>query len=317
MKSFYDVIVIGGSASGLQACLTFGRAFINVLCIDSKKPCNRYANESHNLLGNDGINPLEIVSKAKEQIKNYPTIEFKDDVVKDVNKINGDHDGFKVSIGSGDIFQSKRVIFASGVNDNIDKIPIKGIEKYWGNSIIHCPFCHGTEFRNGKTGLYYGSSIFLKMMLPTLYNWSKDINVFCSEDIYNELDSDLVSNLQRKNINVFKSSITEVKGKSIGHGNEETLSQVILQNGQSVDLDVLYIIPPSVINNKDILTKLGVELDDKGLIKVTPYQKTNVEGIYACGDNTNFLRALAVAIAQGLTTAALITHEISQQRWSK
>ena len=37
----FDVIIIGGSYSGLAAGMTLGRALRNVLIIDAGEPCNR------------------------------------------------------------------------------------------------------------------------------------------------------------------------------------------------------------------------------------------------------------------------------------
>jgi len=43
----------------------------------------------------------------------------------------------------------------------------------------------------------------------------------------------------------------------------------------------------------------GVELDDKGFIKTDKYQNTNVDGIYAVGDNTGRAQLTPVAVAAG------------------
>ena len=40
-QKYFDVIIIGGSFSGLAAGMALGRALRQVLIIDSGKPCNR------------------------------------------------------------------------------------------------------------------------------------------------------------------------------------------------------------------------------------------------------------------------------------
>ncbi|MEQ8924913.1 MAG: NAD(P)/FAD-dependent oxidoreductase, partial [Fulvivirga sp.] len=46
----YDVIIIGGSYSGLAAGMALGRSLRKVLIIDSGHPCNFQTPYSHNFL---------------------------------------------------------------------------------------------------------------------------------------------------------------------------------------------------------------------------------------------------------------------------
>lgn len=71
-----DVIIIGGSYSGLSAAMSLGRALRNVLIIDSGKPCNRQTPHSHNFITQDGQTPKQISASAKEQVAKYKTIKF-------------------------------------------------------------------------------------------------------------------------------------------------------------------------------------------------------------------------------------------------
>ncbi|MDB5013406.1 MAG: NAD(P)/FAD-dependent oxidoreductase, partial [Daejeonella sp.] len=49
-KKKYDVIIVGGSYSGLAAGMALGRALKHVLIIDSGEPCNKQTPHSHNFL---------------------------------------------------------------------------------------------------------------------------------------------------------------------------------------------------------------------------------------------------------------------------
>lgn len=49
-----DVIIVGGSYSGLAAGMALGRALKRVLIIDGGKPCNRQTPYSHNFITHDG-----------------------------------------------------------------------------------------------------------------------------------------------------------------------------------------------------------------------------------------------------------------------
>src|SRR3982750_4649363 len=71
-----DVIIIGGSFAGLAAALQLGRARRKVTVLDTGLPRNRFAGESHGLLGHDHKPPLAILAQARQQLARYPTIKL-------------------------------------------------------------------------------------------------------------------------------------------------------------------------------------------------------------------------------------------------
>ncbi|AWX15741.1 glutathione-disulfide reductase [Mergibacter septicus] len=73
-----------------------------------------------------------------------------------------------------------------------------------------------------------------------------------------------------------------------------------LENGseQTVDCLVWAIGRVPMTDNLN-LSAAGVEVDEKGYIKVDKYQNTNIQGIYAVGDNTGAIELTPVAVAAG------------------
>ena len=67
-KTNFEVIIIGGSYSGLSAAMSLGRSLRHVLVIDSGLPCNRQTPHSHNFITHDGEKPAIISAKAKKQV---------------------------------------------------------------------------------------------------------------------------------------------------------------------------------------------------------------------------------------------------------
>ncbi|RHW55476.1 NAD(P)/FAD-dependent oxidoreductase, partial [Cronobacter sakazakii] len=68
----YDTIIVGGSYAGISAGLQLARARRQILIIDAGQRRNRFADSSHGFLGQDGVNPGAIASKAREQLMAYP-----------------------------------------------------------------------------------------------------------------------------------------------------------------------------------------------------------------------------------------------------
>ena len=209
----YDVIIIGGSYSGLQASLTLGRSLRNVLVVDNGQPCNRYTPHTHNLLTYDGSIPSTISQLGKKQIQmNYgSTVTFldNDSIIKgSSNKSSGGSGSgsgsgkekdekdastttpnttiFTIETKSGKVFTCRKIIVASGV---IDEIPthIPGFEECWGKSIIHCPYCHGYEYHSKRTGLYLTKkqqyvNMAFSHLLPLLNNLTNQIYIILDDN---------------------------------------------------------------------------------------------------------------------------------------
>jgi thioredoxin reductase len=55
---------------------------------------------------------------------------------------------------------------------------------------------------------------------------------------------------------------------------------------------------------------MGCELTDEGYIKIDAFQKTTINGIFACGDNTTRMRTVANAVAMGTTAGMMVNKEI-------
>lgn len=143
----FEVIIIGGSYSGLSAAMALGRSLRNTMIIDSALPCNRQTPYSHNFLTEDGSSPDEISQKAKSYVKQYDTIHFLEDKAVKGRKTQN---GFLIQTESNGEFESKKLILATGIKDLFPEI--KGLADCWGISVVHCPYCHGYEIKQKKPG---------------------------------------------------------------------------------------------------------------------------------------------------------------------
>lgn len=288
----YDVIIIGGSIAGLSAAMTLGRSLRKVLVIDKSTPCNRFTPYSHNFLTQDGSTPKEILDTARNQISKYKTIEFYDGEVTDVVKLDN---AFKVIINAeNESFESMKVIFATGLKDNLPDI--KGLKECWGISAIHCPYCHGYEFKQMKTGiLANGEAAFHYAKLVS--NLTSDLKIFTNG--ISEFTNEQLEYLNENNIQIIENEIIEVENKN------GFMEGIYLNDNQFIELKALYIKPNSEQSCK-IPEDLGCKINSIGLIEVEISQKTNIEGIYACGDNSNMFRSIAAATSAGNMAGASV-----------
>jgi thioredoxin reductase len=140
-----DVCVIGGSAAGLAAALQLGRQRRSVIVVDSAEPRNRVAAHMHSYLSREGLPPAELIAAGREEVRSYGG-EVLAGLVTDVSRTEAG--GFRVGLAGGNAVSARRVLAATGLADELPDID--GLAGHWGREVIHCPFCHGYEFRDQR-----------------------------------------------------------------------------------------------------------------------------------------------------------------------
>ncbi len=282
----FDVIIVGGSYSGLAAGMALGRALKKVLIIDSGKPCNAQTPNSHNFLTQDGKTPAAIATLAKQQVEMYDTVTYYNGLVTNGKKTV---DAFEIKVLSGETFRANKLIFATGIQDDLPKI--EGIEACWGISMLHCPYCHGYEVRNEKTGIL-GNGEYANELTKLISNWTNDLTLYTNGK--STLTIDQSEKLEKHQINIVEKEIERLE-----HSNGY-LQNIIFKDGTKAEVKAMYS-RNSFAQQCTIPEYLGCELNEEGYIKVNPFQETSIEGVYACGDNSTRIRTVANSVAMGTT----------------
>lgn len=296
----FDVIIVGGSYAGLAAAMTLGRALRTVLIVDDGKPCNRQTPHSHNFLTNDGKTPAEIAALANLQVSQYKTVKFFKGLATNGRKTD---QGFEIEVSSGETFAAKHLIFATGIKDILPGIP--GIEACWGISVIHCPYCHGYEVRQEKTGILgNGDAGFDFSRL--ISNWTKDLTL-----LTNGTSSLTVE--QRVQLQQHQIKIIEKKIEKFEHNNGY-IQHILFEDGTTFPLKALYAPSPFEQHCK-IPELLGCALTEEGYIKVDNFQETTIPGVFAIGDNASKMRTVANAVSVGTATGITLSKKIILEKF--
>lgn len=296
----YDVIIVGGSYAGLSAAMALGRSLRKVLVIDSGLPCNRQTPHSHNFITHDGHVPADIAAIARRQVSGYPTVTFLDATASSGTKTS---QGFLVTTDGGATYEATKLIFATGIRDIMPDIP--GFSECWGISVIHCPYCHGYEYRQRKTGIFANGDMAMHLA-QLVNNLTADLTIFTQGTA--SFTAEQRSKLDRHRIGIIESPLTAVVHDS-GY-----LHHVVLEGGKQLALDALYAKLPFE-QHSDIPGQLGCEMTEMGYIKVDSMQKTTVEGVFACGDNASPMRALSNAVAAGTMAGASLNRDLVEARF--
>jgi thioredoxin reductase len=293
-ENTFEVIIIGGSYAGLSAGMALGRALRKVLILDSGKPCNIQTPHSHNFITQDGESPREIADKAKAQVLKYDTVTFRTGLALAGRKTE---DGFVVATEAGEEFRAQKLIFATGVKDLMPDLP--GFAECWGRSVIHCPYCHGYEVRHQRTGILADGD-FAMHYVQLIRNWTKDLTVFTN--CKTKLSTEQVAKASSHGVQVIEHEIAHLDHE------QGKLKRIVFKDNSTFELNAIYS-KPDFIQHCSIPQDLGCELNEMGLLVTDMFQRTNVAGITACGDNTTMLRSVANAVAMG-NLAGVITNNM-------
>ncbi|MCP9752234.1 NAD(P)/FAD-dependent oxidoreductase [Ferruginibacter sp. HRS2-29] len=296
IKDQYDVIIIGGSYAGLSAAMALGRAMRKTLILDSGKPCNRFTPHAHNFITHDGKVPADIAAEAREQVMKYPGIDLMEGIAVSGRQMEN---GFEIVTGSGRSVYSKKLLFATGVTDELPAI--KGFEACWGKSVVHCPYCHGYEIRDQQLGILANGAMAFEFA-RMISNWSSRLIVFTNGA--STLSAEQAEKLLQKKILIVETQIAELQH------NNGYLDNVLLEDGHTIALNALFAKVP-FSQSSNIPHDLGCRFTEHGHIEVDDLQRTTIAGVFAAGDNTTMFRTLSAAIASGTKAGAMLNKELT------
>jgi len=278
----HDVIVIGGSYAGMAASLQLLRARRSVLIIDAGQRRNRTASHSHGFLGQDGVDPAVIADDARRQLMTYPTLTW---VTSDATSVTGARDGFVVASADGQTHRSRRILFATGVTDQLPRI--EGLEDRWGRSVFHCPYCHGYELDQGRIGVI-ASGPMSAHQAELLVEWG-GVTLLTNDTL--TLDPAVQHALEKKGMTVDHTAISAIEGDA----------DVRLADGRVLSFAGIFV-ATTVTPASALPAGLGCDIAQGPMgqmIAVDAGKQTSVPGVFACGDAAQMPHSLSLAVGDG------------------
>ncbi|QNH63328.1 NAD(P)/FAD-dependent oxidoreductase [Hymenobacter sediminicola] len=293
--SIVDVVIVGGSTAGLSAALTLGRALRRVLVLDAGHPCNRQTPHSHNFFTRDGETPAQLLALGRAQLQAYPTVALHTASVVQAQKNAAD---FELTTDDGRTFRSKRVLLATGLQDQLPDLP--GFAECWGISVLHCPYCHGFEVHGQSLGVLGNGDVGFEFA-RLIQHWTPDLRLFT--DGPSTLSAEQTRQLQAHSIRIIETPLTEMEHEA------GQLHHLRLADGTREPLNALYARVPFTLPGT-LHQQLGCALTEQGFIKADEVGRTSVEGVSAAGDNSSPMRQLAMAAANGSKAAAFLNNNL-------
>ncbi|ENN84532.1 FAD-dependent pyridine nucleotide-disulfide oxidoreductase [Rhizobium freirei PRF 81] len=283
----YDVIVIGGSYAGMAAALQLIRARRKVLVIDAGKRRNRFAEESHGFLGQDGVDPAEIAGKARGQLLAYPTLTW---VEGNAERAEGEKDAFVVTTADSARHHGRRLLFATGVSDTLPAI--EGLGERWGRNVFHCPYCHGYELDQGRIGCIATGpmSLHQAQLLP---EWG-EVTLFLNGAFVP--DEAQRADLAARGVTIEETPVARLEGKA----------DVRLADDRLLPFAGLFT-ASQVAPASQIAEHLGCSIEATPFgtqIQTDATKESTVPGAFACGDAARVPHSVSLAVGDGAWAGA-------------
>lgn len=292
----YDVAIVGGGPAGLSAALILGRSVRKVVVFDFDSTRNAPSKTAHGVFTRDGTSNRKLLEIARCQLAPYDV----KIIEKEVKDIQREDKSFKIYSEEGPQVTSRKVIISTGVVDILPDIP--GIEKYWGKTVVHCPYCHGWEFRNQPIAVLINR--YTALNLASLINgWSDDLVLL--SDGPADLEDEVQKKLDSNEISVIQEKITSLTGS------DGKLDEIVLQNGKKLKRKALFIQPRQRFHSK-LVKQLDLKLKD-GRIDTNRFGETSIPGMYAAGDTAPNMQQVAIAAASGTEVGIAINHKLVEE----
>lgn len=292
----HDVLIIGGGVAGLSAALTLARARRSVTVVDAGNPRNAAAATSHGMLGNEGINPFELLDRGRAEAQRYGANIISGTVATALPKGNG----YQVVLNDGRELDATQLIVATGVHDVLPNID--GLGARWGRDVVHCPYCHGWEIRDLTIGIIATSaaSAYQAVMFQ---QWSHDITVFSNGF---EFAAEALDTLAAVDIPVVETPVAALETT------DDELTALRLTDGHTISLQAVGVSSGMRVNLEG-LEALGLETYDTPqgtFLHADDTGHTNVSGVWGVGNVMDPDLQLSECASQGVRVAITLNNEL-------
>lgn len=284
----YDCAIIGTGPAGLEAALTLKNRNVNFILIGSKLTSEKVykAHEINNYLGLPAISGENFQNAFLNHLKAMD-IEITEDKVSQIYDM-GDY----YALQGSNMYEAKSVIIATGVT--FDK-PLKGESELLGNGVSYCATCDANLYKGKDIVSIIDSSD----ELEEVKFLSKVVNNLKLIPLYeNELKND-------GNIEIINEKPIEIKAND--------RKRVVITDKNEYNVDGVFILKKSVPMTYLIY---GIEMEDEH-IKVDRLMRTNLKGVFACGDIVGKPYQYIKAAGEGNVASLSVVNYLNEIRRTK
>jgi len=302
----YDIIIVGAGPSGLTAAIYARRNNKNVLVLEA----NTYGGQIINTLSienypvNPGISGFDFATKLYNQVKSLGA-EIKFERVTGIKN----NKEYKEVITTKNTYKCKSIILATGSENR--SLGVDKEKELIGKGISYCATCDGAFYKGKVVAVVGGGNTALEDA-EYLSNLASKVYLIHRRDTFRADESTVNELKSKENVEfILNSNVIKLNG-------EDKLESITVKNnnGEEKDLEVSGLFVAVGRNPQNENFKEIINVDNNGYIIAGENCHTNIDGIFASGDNrTKELRQLVTACSDGAIAASEAIKYVNKDKW--
>ena len=300
MSEVRDVVIVGSGPAGYTAAIYASRAQLNPIIYEGSVTAGgalMNTTEVENFPGfTDGIMGPDLMDSMRKQAARFGTKLITDDIVE--MDLKGPVKTLKD--GSGNVLKSKSVILAMG--SAYREIGLENEKRLSGRGVSWCATCDGFFFRDQEIAVVGGGDSAVEEA-TFLTKFASKVTLIHRRDSLRA--SKIMADRAKANPKIeflWNTEVTDVLGEAKMEALE--LKNTITGAVTKREFGALFVAIGHIPRSELITTQ--VALDAEGYVKVEGRStKTNIEGVFACGDLVDHTYRQAITAAGSGCQAAL------------
>ncbi len=308
-EQVHDVLILGSGPAGLTAAVYAGRANLKPLLVEgvvTGGPTGgqlTLTTDVENFPGfAEGIMGPELIANMRAQAERFGTSFLTEDVVRADLSARP----FTLETASGVTLRSRSLIVATGAKPR--RMDVPGEDELWGSGVSACATCDGFFFREKHVVVIGGGDSAMEEA-TFLTKFAAKVTVVHRRDEFRA--SAIMVDRAKRNERIefaLNATISRVNGAN-GVVSSVTLLDTVTGEERDLPCDGVFLAIGHIPNTS--LFDGVLDVDSEGYLVVDePSTRTNVEGVFACGDVMDHTYRQAVTAAGTGCRAA-----IDAERW--